>query len=228
MSSFEGFGPDFAQFFTELAVEQNRDWFQANKARYEAAVKTPCRDLIVAVNEALSAADIPLSGDPKRSLTRLNRDVRFSNDKSPYKTYAAATFTREPGEMSPGLLYVSLSADECFAGAGFYAVDPADLSAMRRAIANDPDAWLAVEAKLQQAGSPLELGEALKRMPKGFENFADSPVADALKLKAHVCKYRFTANDLGSDLPQRIAAFVIDARPLLHFGWKALAKRQAS
>lgn len=91
---------------------------------------------------------IPLSGDPRRSLTRINRDVRFSNDKSPYKTYAAATFTREPGEMSPGLLYVSLSADECFAGAGFYAADTADLAAMRSAIANDPDDWIAVESKL--------------------------------------------------------------------------------
>lgn len=228
MNTFEGFGPDFAQFLTDLAVEQNREWFQANKARYEAAVKTPCRDFIVAINEALSLGGIPLSGDPKRSLTRINRDVRFSNDKSPYKTYAAATFTREPGEMSPGLLYVSLSADECFAGAGFYAVDPVDLSTMRSAIASNSGTWIAVVSKLQQAGSPLELGAALKRMPKGFENFADSSVADALKLKAHVCKYRFTATDLGPDLPQRIAAFVVDAQPLLDFGWQAFGKRQAS
>jgi len=65
MTDFAGFGPDFSAFFTELGVEQNRDWFQANKARYEDAVKAPFRDLILALNEAPGGPDAE-GADPRR------------------------------------------------------------------------------------------------------------------------------------------------------------------
>jgi len=223
MTDFAGFSPDFESFFQELAAAQDREWFQANKKRYEAVVKEPMRDFVVAVNAALAERRVPLSGDPKRSVTRINRDVRFSTDKSPYKTYTAATFTREAGEMSPGLLYVSLSADECFAGVGFYAVDPADLAAMRTAIAAQPDAWATVTEGLTRHGHPLEHGEALKRMPKGFESHVDSPIADDLRLKAHVCKLRLDPGQLGPTLPAQIADFAAGSVALLIFGWRAEA-----
>ena len=143
MSGFEGFSADFLAFFRDLAANQNRDWFQTNKSRYEAIVRDPMRDLVVALSTALAERDLPLGGDPKRSITRINRDVRFSADKSPYKNYVAATFTHDPGEMSPGLLYLQLSPEESFAGLGFYAVEPADLASLRAAIGIgiDPLSW---------------------------------------------------------------------------------------
>ncbi|WP_116969276.1 DUF2461 domain-containing protein [Blastomonas sp. UPD001] len=222
MTGFAGLGPDFLAFFRDLAAAQNRDWFQANKRRYEAAVKEPLRDLVVGSNEALAARGVPLSGDPRRSVSRINRDVRFSADKRPYKDYAALTFTRAAGEMSPGLLYVQFSPDECFAGIGFYAVDPAHLAAMRAGIAADQPGWVAVENALAKAGAPLEQGEALKRMPRGFEALAGSPVENALRLKAHVAKLRLEPERLGPDLPDRIGQLALGAMPLLQFGWRVL------
>ena len=93
---------------------------------------------------------------------------------------------------------------------------------MRKAIAGDVGGWQAVEAALLQTGSPLEAGDALKQMPKGFEEFGGGAVADALRLKGHVCKYRFGADDLSNDFPERIARFAVGARPLLDFGWRGL------
>lgn len=222
MSGFAGLSSDFHAFFRELAAEQSRDWFQANRGRYEAAVRDPVRELVGATNVALAAQDVPLEGDPKRSVSRINRDVRFSADKRPYKTYVAATFTRQPGEMSPGLLYVQLSPDECFAGAGFYAVEPETLARLRAAIVERPNAWTEVETALAAVGTPLETSEALKRMPRGFETHAEAPFGQALKLKSHVCKIRLDVGDLGPELPKRLASFAASARPLLEFGWRAL------
>lgn len=222
MTHFVGFSPDFVSFFRDLAASQDREWFHANKKRYEAVVKEPMSDFVVAVNAALAERQVPLAGDPKRSVTRINRDVRFSSDRSPYKTYTAATFTRQAGEMSPGLLYVSLSADDCFAGLGFYAVGPADLSAMRTAIAIQADAWATVTTQLGRRGHPLENGETLKRMPRGFEGHANTAVADDLRLKAYVCKLRLDPRQLGPTLPVQIANFASGSLPLLNFGWQAV------
>lgn len=213
---------DFLDFFTELAANQSRDWFLANKARYEVAVKLPMRDLVIATNAALAAHAVPLSGDPKRSVSRINRDVRFSADKSPYKIYSAATFTRVPGEMSPGLLYLHLAPGECFAGLGFYAVDPADLTQLRAAIVAAPDDWSAVVEALTAAGHPLEEGDPLKRMPKGFEAYTDAPFATDVKRRSLVAKRWMTPEEVADGLPERLASFAELSKPLIEFGWRAV------
>ncbi len=146
----------------------------------------------------------------------------FSADFLAFFRDLAATFTRDPGEMSPGLLYLQLSPEESFAGLGFYAVEPADLASLRAAITARSGEWLAMTTALEQTGHPLERGKALKRMPKGFETHADAPFADDLRRKAHVCKLRLGSDDLGPDLPDRIADFAAASRPLLDFGWRAL------
>jgi len=215
-------GPEFFDFFAGLTANQSRDWFHANKQRYEVSVKGPMRDLVVATNAALKARNVPLAGDPKRSVSRINRDVRFSADKSPYKTYVASTFTRVPDEMSPGLLYLHLAPGECFAGLGFYAVDPADLARLRAAIAASPDGWFSVIAALAASGHPLEEGDPLKRMPKGFEEHANLPIAPDLKRRAFVAKHWFTPEEAAHDLATKVAIFADRCRPLLEFGWRAL------
>jgi uncharacterized protein (TIGR02453 family) len=225
-TSFAGFGPDFLAFFGELEANNTKDWFHANKARYEASVHEPFRDLLAATNTELAKRGVPLSADPKRSVSRINRDIRFSTDKSPYTTYIAGTLTREPGEMSPGLIYVQLAPSEMFVGAGFYEVQPGELLALRQAIRARPDDWLAIESDLAKAGHPLSRENTLKRMPKGFEDAAEEPVAETLRLKAFVAKLMLTPADLASPkLPERIGAFGRAVRPLLRFGWDAVGKQ---
>lgn len=81
MTGFSGMPPDFLSFLRELHDRQDKAWLAANKARYKAAVKLPMRALVAATNAALEARGVPLSGHSLRSVSRINRDVRFSTDK---------------------------------------------------------------------------------------------------------------------------------------------------
>ena len=101
--TFAGFGPKALPFFKALAFHQSREWFEANRETYESAVKGPMGDLVEDVAERLGRSKIPIKGDRKSSLFRIHRDVRFSKDKSPYKTNAGAVITRDGGKDSPGL-----------------------------------------------------------------------------------------------------------------------------
>lgn len=188
-----------------------------------AALNALCDALIADLNQALAARDVPLSADPKRALMRINRDVRFSADKSPYKTYAAAMLTRVPGELSPGLLYMQVGLDGAFAGLGFYDLPTPELTQMREAIAGDPPRWQQVEQQLAANGLQLAVENPLKRLPRGFDLAEVSDVADALRLRGFVVKRLLTVEELAdARLVQQIAAFAAAGLPLLNFGWSAL------
>ena len=91
---FTGFPPDALAFLRELTANNDRAWFLANKSRYETQVRDPVSSLVTDLAARLAKTKTPLRGDAKRSLFRINRDVRFSKHKNPYKTYAGATLTR--------------------------------------------------------------------------------------------------------------------------------------
>src|SRR6476619_5657661 len=91
-TTFAGFRPEAIQFLAELAEHNSRDWFQPRKGDYERFLKEPMEQLCVALERQFRSRDIPLHADPAKSPFRIYRDVRFSKDKSPYKTAAAASF----------------------------------------------------------------------------------------------------------------------------------------
>ena len=91
-STFTGFKPEAIQFLVDLAVNNERSWFQPRKAEYERLLKGPLEQLIAALAERFEARGIPLHADPAKSPFRIYRDVRFSKDKSPYKTNLGASF----------------------------------------------------------------------------------------------------------------------------------------
>src|SRR5579862_452722 len=132
--TFKGFGPQALPFFRALAFHQTREWFEENRETHETQVKGPFGDLIEDLAAAFAKARVPLKGDRKASLFRLNRDIRFSKDKSPYKTHAGAVLTRGGGKNDQGLLYIHVAPEECFAAAGFYGPEPGELARLRRAI----------------------------------------------------------------------------------------------
>jgi uncharacterized protein (TIGR02453 family) len=134
-------------------------------------------------------------------------------------------FTREAGSLSSGLLYLQISPTEMFAGAGFYEVQPEELAALRQAIRDKPDMWLAIESGLARADHPINRESALKRMPKGFEDATGEPIAETLRLKALVAKLMLTPGDLGSpELPEKVDAFRQAVLPLIRFGWDAIGE----
>ena len=96
---FSGFEPDALQFLADLAANNDRSWFKPRKADYERLIKEPLEALCVALADRFDKLRLPLEADPKRSPFRIYRDVRFSKDKSPYKTAQGADF---PWEDSRG------------------------------------------------------------------------------------------------------------------------------
>jgi uncharacterized protein (TIGR02453 family) len=229
MAGFEGFRPAAQHFFRDLAANNNRDWFLAHKAEYEAEVRAPLAALVQALSFAFATLDVPLTGDPKRSIFRINRDVRFSHDKSPYKTNAGAVLSRDGTKTGRGLLYLQpVSAEGAFVALGFYHSEPADLAALRQAMIAAPKGWAKLEASLAKAGLELSREEALQRLPKGYEAAAGSPVAEALKLRNLVVQRPLTPEQVQSaGLVEEVVAFAQAGLPLLRFGWQAFAEARA-
>jgi len=226
VGSFQGFGPQALAFFEALAFHQSRDWFEANRGLYESDVKQPMGLLIEDLAAILPGRGIPLAGDAKRSLFRLNRDVRFAKDKSPYKTQAGAVMTRSGSKSDPGLLYVHVAPQGCFAAAGFYMPEPEQLAALREAIRARPAAFQSLEKALAKSGLQLSGDSRMTRLPRGFEDMKESPVAGALRLKSFTVSEPLDAGAiLRPELVETVAAFAGRALPLLAFGWAALDRR---
>ena len=222
-SGFAGFRPAAFTFFRELSDHNDPAWFKPRKAVYEAEVLAPFRELIIAVGEALREAGLPLVGDPKSSIFRIYRDVRFSPDKRLYKTHAGAVLTRSGKKRDPGVLYLHVAPGESMVAAGFWHPEPALLTRLRRAILDDPEGFLTMADGLAEAGSPLSSDERLTRPPRGFEAAKGTPIAEYVGWKS------FTSHALLGDaemqsarLVERILDFACTALPLLEWGWAVI------
>lgn len=109
--TFSGFASADLAFLTGLAANNDRDWFAAHRAAYDDGLKPALAALIAETSTACAALDLPLSGDPKRSVFRIHRDTRFAKDKRPYKTHVSCTLTRDGRKMSPGMMYIHIEPE---------------------------------------------------------------------------------------------------------------------
>ncbi len=217
---FRGFGSQALPFLLALRENNDRTWFAENKATYVEECEAPFRELVLAVGRSLEAKGSPMAPRAKNPAYRIYRDVRFSKDKTPYKTHLGASLHREGDKSHPGLVYLHVEPGHSFLAAGFHQPDPPLLKALRSAIADDPEGFAGVLRSL--AAKKLELGggEPLARMPKGFEAFADSPHAATLRNRSFLTSRRIEDDDLERrDLPEVVARFALEAAPLLEFAW---------
>ena len=171
MSAFRGFPPEALDFFVELEANNERAWWHANLPRFETAVKQPMRALLDELDDRYG---------PFRAF-RMNRDVRFSNDKSPYKTAHAALSETEGGSLH----YVQISANGLFLGAGIYHTARDQVDRLRAAIADDiagPELEQAI-AVVRGAGLEVSSGmeDPLKTAPRGYPK--DHPRIELLRWK---------------------------------------------
>ena len=141
-------------FLGDLRVNNNRDWFLKNKHRYESELVAPARQFVEALTPLLHKVSPYIAGG---TLFRIYRDVRFSADKSPYKTQLGIQFRHEDGKdvHCPGY-YFHLEPGDCFAGAGIWHPDKAQLQAIRGAILARPQAWLEATRGLSLGGDSLK------------------------------------------------------------------------
>ena len=180
-TTFPGFSRDSIQFLVELALHNDRSWFQPRKSDYARLLKEPLEALCLALGERFEARGLPLRSDPAKSPFRIYRDLRFSADKSPYKTHVSASFpwTGEGGGVGA---YFHVQPGEVFAGGGMWHPEPARLAAWRRTVDTDTKTVrAAIEDPQFKATFGNITGDQLTRVPKGFP--ADHPAADLLKFK---------------------------------------------
>ena len=185
-------------------------------------MRAPLASLIAAVSQELAASGLKLHGDPRRAMFRLNRDVRFSADKRPYKTHAGAAITRSGGKMSPGLLYIHIDPDGSFAAAGFFRPDPDVLKPLRDGLIGNATMWAKVKKTLTSHGLSLVREDVLRNAPRGF---GDVPAAleEDIRLKSWIVRRDLPQALLhGRNLAAEIAEFGRQAAPLLKFGWAVL------
>jgi uncharacterized protein (TIGR02453 family) len=186
------FTPELFAFLIELRYNNNRPWFEANKGRYEAVIKQPFISFIEALAPKLEAISPAYSASAK-SLFRIHRDTRFSPDKTPYKTHAAAQFRHLQGGRdvhAPGF-YMHLEPGECFLGGGIWMPEPEIVGRIRAAIARQDYRWLELRKAL-----PISDEDKLKRPPKGYE--ASHPLIEDLKLKSFTVGFELSEEEVCS------------------------------
>lgn len=222
--SFRGFRREALQFLVDLAMNNERSWFQAHKADYERLLKEPLAAFCDAVGDAFRAEGVPLESDARKSPFRIYRDVRFSKDKSPYKTNVAASFpwvggsARASGAGRAGAGgYFHLAPEGSYMGGGMWHPEPGRLAAFRHAVDQEPQrALAALEETRFKARFGAVHGESLKRVPAGYP--PDHPHAELLKLKDVTFGRQLTDQEvLSSDLPSIVAADFAKAVPVMAF-----------
>ena len=177
-SEFSRFDAKLLKFLKDLAANNNREWFQENKARYEADVLQPAQAFIRAFAPVLAKLSPLFVADDRRvggSLMRIYRDTRFSKDKTPYKTNVGIHFRHEIGKdvHAPGF-YLHLACDECFLGAGMWMPATKVLTKIRNEIVDDPAKWKRVRDGKRFCQHFELAGERLKTAPRGCSSRARS------------------------------------------------------
>ncbi|HEY1556270.1 MAG TPA: TIGR02453 family protein [Kofleriaceae bacterium] len=185
MTKFAGFDKAAPQFFHELAAQMNREWFEANKPRYQQQWVEPLTALLDEVAARLGKAYAPAKlGAPK--LFRIYRDTRFAKDKSPYKTHVAGVIPlagKKPAEGGCSAMYLHLGLEAEFIGVGSYYFDDKQLARWRKLVAADQTgkAIAGIVGKLRKRGYQVGGHEDYKKVPKGFA--PDHARAEFLKMR---------------------------------------------
>ena len=187
------FSPALFDFLRELRMNNDREWFQRNRSRYETDVRDPALRFVEAVGPGLRRLSTHLVADARPvggSLFRIHRDIRFSKDKSPYKTAVGMSFGHDQGGMgaAPGL-YLHLEPEESFAGGGVHMPDTAALTRIRDSIVRETATWRRITDDTTFAPMYTNMGDALKRVPPGYD--AAHPFADDLRRKGHTWHVMF-------------------------------------
>jgi uncharacterized protein (TIGR02453 family) len=210
------FTPELFKFLKELRANNDRNWFAANKPRYEAVVRDPVLKFIADFGHLLNEISPKFVADPKPtggSMFRIYRDIRFSEDKSPYKTHVAMSFPYvDSGKDAPAPgFYLHLEAGTSFVAAGLWHPDARTLTRIRTAIVKRPAEWQAVKR-----GKYEVQGGRLTRPPRGFD--AEHRFIEDLKLKDFVSSLAYSQKEVCS--PRFILDFAAACKrmtPLMKF-----------
>ncbi len=218
-SEFNGFPEAGFRFLRQLKRHNDRDWFREHKTEYEQNVEQPMKALVFAVAAQCRAHGLPLYVKEKSPVMRVYRDIRFSKDKSPFKTHVSAELRRSFSD-SGCMVYLHLSPAESLVAAGVWQPERPVLHAWREAISKEPARFEKMHAELARHGLKLSKEHSLSNMPRGYQNYSDKSFSEWLKLNSFVLSKRLDQSDcITPQLVQTIVDFAVAAKPLFDFGW---------
>ncbi len=216
-------------FLADLSLNNHKEWFDQNRKRYETARKNFFEVIgqilqgLETFDEAIAAAAL----DPKKTVMRINRDIRFSKDKTPYNSHFF-TYMSPGGMKGPHAgYYFSVSAGECFYGGGLYAPDSPLLANMRRAIDLHFSEWKSIveDPALQSTYGEILSNGVLSRPPKDYDK--DNPAIEWLKRKGFYTSKTIDPEELlKADFVEKMTQDLRIVHPLVQFINRAVAPHE--
>jgi uncharacterized protein (TIGR02453 family) len=212
-------------FLKDLAENNNREWFKANKDRYDEDVKEPALAFVQAFSANLEKLSPHFRADPRAnggSLFRIYRDTRFSKDKSPYKTYTGIQFRHYAAKdaHAPGF-YLHLEPKECFVGLGIWRPDGPTVKKIREGLVEDPKIWKKVISGAAFKRRLELTGDRLVRPPRGFD--PEHPLVEDLKWKDYIAHTRLSQKAvMDPDFLKEFTGFCRAGLPFVSFLCKSL------
>lgn len=203
--------PAIFRFFKQLAKNNNREWFEQHKPEFK-TLETEVKLFGEALKDKLNQHD----SIDRFKVFRIYRDVRFSKDKTPYKTHFGLTWHRTKPEFRGGY-YLHLKPDDIFLACGFWDPAPADLKRIRQEIDLDGDEYrnLINAPAFKKLWGALQ-GNAVKTAPKGYAK--DHPDIDLLRFKQHIFMIRYTEVEVAAaDFMDRLDAALEAVRPFVDY-----------
>ena len=231
------FAPAALRFFADLKRHNTKPWFDAHKDRYLSEVVAPMRELIEELDVRFARSAPEITGDPRRSMFRIYRDVRFSKDKTPYKTHAACWFWHQDADAKVGEraefgsagFYFHLEPGHSQIGAGMWMPPRPALNRIREAIAAKPAAFerLVCEPRFVRRFGGLDAEAVLARVPRGFA--PDHPAALWLRHQSFTAGRILSDRDVTSrQLASRLDAEFSRLLPLVRWLNSAIGLKPAS
>ena len=223
--SFDGLPADYFRFFKELSANNNREWFEDNKPRFRESVQAPLVAFVEAMAPRLKKVSKHFVADPRLnggSIFRIYKDVRFSRDKTPYKTHGGVQFRHARGKdaHAPGF-YVHMGPGEVFFGGGIW-MPPSDiLLTIRSAIRDDGAAWrkATTGAAFRKHFGEMR-GDQLTRPPRGFDG-EDANIEDIRRKSFFAMEQGTEKLAKSAEFPDAVADAMKEATPLMKFLCKA-------
>jgi uncharacterized protein (TIGR02453 family) len=174
-------------FLKKLKKNNNREWFLKHKPEFETNLKTPLANVLIELEKLIGKKAAKFNFKPQKAIFRMNRDIRFSNDKSPYKTHIAAAISyqsRGKNDEFP-LLYLHVEPGRCLIGGGLYMPSGEQIRKIREMILKNPEKFKAIinSPKVKKSFGGLS-GEKLKTAPKGIDK--NHPHIELLKWKQFI------------------------------------------
>jgi len=213
------------RFLRELARNNNREWFAANKARYEKTTRDPFLRLIGDLAAPLARISPHFRADPRPSggsMFRIYRDTRFANDKTPYKAWLGARLFHERSRQVPApVFYLHVAPGRCFVGGGLWHPESATVKRIRDFLVDNPAAWKkAVQAKRFRERFELD-GESLTRPPRGYDPAHE--LIDDIKRKDFVATRHLSDGEaMSAQLPKIVIDDCKSIAPMIDYLCAAL------